>query len=151
MGVKTNTDLAVESFVGNIANESIRTVGPELIFGTLFDHLGFNVVPDELFRHLTIARLVYPTSKLKTADYLWRYRGEKISVDRIYRFLDTLNKKYKEQVEDVAFQNTKKLLGQITVVFYGVIRNSGIHQEYYQKFLQEKHTRNVCELSMFSP
>jgi len=118
LSVKTNADLAVESFVGKIANDSIRTIGPELIFGTLFDRLGFNVVPSMLFRHLTIARLVYPTSKLKTADYLWRYRGEKISVDRIYRFLDTLNKKYKEQAEDVAFQNTKKLLGQITVVFY---------------------------------
>lgn len=118
IGVKSNADLTVESFVGKIANESIRTVGPELIFGTLFDRLGFNIVPNELFRHLTIARLVYPTSKLKTVDYLWRYRGEKISVDSIYRFLDTLNKKYKEQVETVAFQNTKKLLGQITVVFY---------------------------------
>ena len=45
-------------------------IGPELLLGKLFDEIGFNKVKGELFRHLVIARLCYPASKLKTTDYL---------------------------------------------------------------------------------
>jgi len=70
------------------------------------------------FRHITIARLVYPTSKLKTVDYLYRYRGIKISVDAICRFLDKLASTHKETVERIAFEYTKRQLKNISVVFY---------------------------------
>ena len=72
--VKTKEELVIEKFCKELGNHNIRTIGPELIFGKLFDHIGFNVVPKKLFRHLVIARLAYPTSKLKTIDYLLRYR-----------------------------------------------------------------------------
>ena len=79
----------------------------------------FNEIKNTLFRHITIARLAYPASKLKTVDYLYRYLGIDISEDKIYRFLDELNKTYKEKVEKIAYQNTKKHLGgTISVVFY---------------------------------
>jgi hypothetical protein len=42
--------------------------GPELLLGKLFDEIGFNKIKDELFRHLVIARLCYPVSKLKTTE-----------------------------------------------------------------------------------
>src|SRR5208283_3543077 len=67
---------AVLDFVQTISNASIRTIGPELIFGRLFDEIGFGVIPEPLFRDIVVARLVYPASKLKTADYLYRYRGK---------------------------------------------------------------------------
>jgi len=111
-------DQGIKNFVESISNLQVRTIGPELIFGTLFDRIGFNVVADELFRHITIARLSYPTSKLKTVDYLYRYRGIKISVDTIYRFLDKLAGTHKETVEKVAFEYTKKQLKKISVIFY---------------------------------
>jgi transposase len=95
-----------------------RTSPLKLIFGALFESIGFDVVPGELFRHLVITRLAYPTSKLKTADYLYRYKGVSISVQTIYRFLDTLNEQYKEQVERISYEHTKKILGTISVVFY---------------------------------
>ena len=53
----------------------ISLVGPELILGKLFDEIGFNGIKDELFRHLVITRLCYPASKLKTTDYLFKYKG----------------------------------------------------------------------------
>ena len=59
-------------FVQTLDNASVRTVGPELIFGRLFDEIGFDAIPEPLFRDMVIARLVYPTSKLKTVDYLYR-------------------------------------------------------------------------------
>jgi len=118
-GVKTKEDHAIENFLSDLKNAQIRTIGPELIFGTLFDHIGFHAVPDELFRHLVVARLAYPTSKLKTVDYLYRYRGISVSVQTIYRFLDTLNNRHKEAVEKIAYDHTKKTLGgTISVVFY---------------------------------
>lgn len=117
--IKSKGDLAIESFIGSLSNAQVRTVGPELIFGALFDRIGFNVVPEELFRQVTVARLAYPASKLKTIDYLYRYRGLSLSVDAVYRFMDKLSSKYKEQVEGVAYRYTKERLGgTIAVVFY---------------------------------
>jgi len=58
----------VLDFVQTLQNASIRTVGPDLIFGRLFDEIGFNAISEQLFRDIVIARLVYPTSKLKTVD-----------------------------------------------------------------------------------
>jgi transposase len=112
-------EIVIQQFVENLSNKQIHTIGPELIFGTLFDKIGFNAVKDELFRHLVIARLSFPTSKLKTVDYLARYKNIFISVDSIYRFLDDLKNRYKDQVERIAFEHTSKILqGTIAIVFY---------------------------------
>lgn len=117
--VKSSDDLVIENFLSNFTNAQVRTLGPELIFGTLFDRIGFNVVKSDLFRHLVVARLAYPTSKLKTVDYLYRYRGVKIGIDALYRFLDKLGSRYKRLVENVVYGYTKHALkGKITVVFY---------------------------------
>ncbi|MEX1135984.1 MAG: IS1634 family transposase, partial [Balneolales bacterium] len=95
--------------------------GPELVLGKLFDTIGFNQVPDTLFRHLVIARLCYPVSKLKTADYLFKYQGETIDVERIYRYLDKLYNKQKELVQQISYDHTLKVLDhEIRVVFYDV-------------------------------
>lgn len=115
---KTSSELAIEEFLKQFSNRQIHTIGPELIFGTLFDRIGFNIIKDDLFRHITISRLAYPTSKLKTVDYLYRYQGINIQVDSVYRFLDKLNDKYKDTVEKVAYAYTKKILKQVAVVFY---------------------------------
>ncbi len=105
-------------FVQTLENAAIRTVGPELIFGRLFDEIGFGVIPEELFRDIVVARLVYPTSKLKTVDYLYRYRGKMVSVQSVYRFLDRLNEQYSRQAQQVAYQHSRKVLQRIQVVFY---------------------------------
>lgn len=116
--MQTEADMVVENFVEDLSNAHVRTIGPELIFGTLFDRLGFDAIEDDLFRHIVIARLAYPTSKLKTVDYLQRYRGITVSVQSIYRFLDTLNSTHKDRVERIAYEQTKRTLGTISVVFY---------------------------------
>ncbi len=117
--VRSKEDLALENFVESLKNSQVRAVGPELIFGALFDRIGFSSIKEELFRHLTIARLAFPvTSKLKTVDYLRRYRGIETSKDAIYRFLDQLNSRYKEDVTAIAYQYTKARLGAIACVFY---------------------------------
>ena len=114
----TKENAAVVGFMHTLSNTAIRTIGPDHIFGTLFDRIGLGSVPEPLFRHLVVARLAYPKSKLKTADYLKRYRGIDVDVNDIYRFMDTLNTSHKTTVETIAFTHTKKTLGTITVVFY---------------------------------
>lgn len=101
--------------------DSIQLAGPELLLGRLFDEIGFNKIKGELFRSLVITRLVYPVSKLKTTDYLFKYTGSIIDVERIYRYLDKLNGKYKEQVQQISYAHTLKILNdQMSVVFYDV-------------------------------
>jgi transposase len=112
-------DKAVEEAFSILANSNIRTVGPELIFGKIFDHIGFNAIDQEMFRHLVISRLTFPLSKLKTVEYLYRYQGVHLSIDSVYRFLDKLNTDLKNQVEQIAYNHTLKVLeGNISVVFY---------------------------------
>jgi len=99
----------------------IYMLGPELILGKLFDQIGFDVIREPLFRSIVLARLVYPGSKLKTVEYLLRYQGVQIEVDAVYRFVDKLDKEYKELLQQISFAHTQKILGQPTsVVFYDV-------------------------------
>jgi transposase len=112
-------DTLVEQVMNSLGNASIRTVGPEPIFGKIYDHIGFQVIEQEMFRHLVISRLAFPLSKLKTVDYLYRYQGVQLDIDAVYRFLDKLNSSLKAQVEQVAFTHTKKILeNNLSVVFY---------------------------------
>lgn len=118
LSLKSKQTFILEHFLQNLTNNSLQVIGPELIFGALFDSIGFNIIPDILFRHLVITRLVYPTSKVKTVDYLKRYQDKEISVDQIYRFLDDLQSKHKTTVERVTYNYTKNILNNISVVFY---------------------------------
>ena len=115
----SENDILVEQLFDALNNSSIRTVGPEIIFGRIYDHIGFNVIEESLFRHLVIARLAFPLSKLKTVEYLYRFQGVVLDIDAIYRFLDKLNDKLKHQVEQITFAHTKRILGgNISIVFY---------------------------------
>lgn len=115
----SKTDTIVDSIFELLSNASIRVVGPELIFGKIFDKIGFNEIKEELFRHLVISRLAFPLSKLKTIEYLYRYQGISLNKDTVYRFLDKLNSQLKESVEQIVFNHTKQILGgNISVVFY---------------------------------
>lgn len=112
-------DTLIESFLSEVQNAQIRTIGPELVFGKVFDFIGFNTISEPLFRHLVIARLAFPLSKLKTIEYLYRFQGVYLDLDTVYRFLDKLNEQLKEKVEQIAFTHTKSVLNNdISIVFY---------------------------------
>jgi len=105
--------------IKDLSNDNIRVVGPDLVFGRIFNHIGFNKIKDPLFKDLSISRITHPGSKLNLSEYLRENNREEITVDRIYYFLDRLNSRYKEKVEDISFNYTKRLLGgNIGVVFY---------------------------------
>lgn len=72
-----------EPKISELTNDDIRVIGPELVFGKIFDHIGFNQIKDQLFRDLSISRITHPGSKLNLAEYLRDNNREEISVDRI--------------------------------------------------------------------
>lgn len=116
-----NDENIFDNFVKKLSTNSIICIGPELIIARLFDYIGFNkIVDEEILKHLVVSRLINPGSKLKVIEYLKRYRNIDIDVMRIYRFMDKFHLKYKEEIEQVAFNHTKKVLGEITVLFYDV-------------------------------
>lgn len=101
--------------------EDFRLMGPELLLGKIFDEIGFNKIPDELFRHLVITRLVYPVSKLKTVDYLFKYKGILIDVESVYRYMDKLKIHQMRQVQDISYGHTLKIVDHpLSIVFYDV-------------------------------
>ncbi len=115
----SQSDANIEGFLNTLKNADVSVIGPELVFGKIYDHIGFNAINEVLFRHLVIARLAFPLSKLKTIDYLQRYQGVRLNISSIYRFLDKLNNTLKTQVEKIAFNHTLKLhKNQISIVFY---------------------------------
>ncbi|MEI9910842.1 MAG: IS1634 family transposase [Bacteroidota bacterium] len=101
--------------------QKVVVIGPELILGNLFDQIGYDEIPGNLFRHLVITRLVYPGSKLKTVDYLLQYKGTYTNKDKIYRYMDQFHLKYKEKVIALTFEHTRQILNnQISVAFYDI-------------------------------
>ena len=108
-----------ESFLSFLNNDHIQVIGPELIYGSLFDKIGYNQIKELMFRHLVITRLYNPGSKLKTVEYLRNYLGIEKDIQEVYRFLDKLSDKLKEQVEDITYQHTRNILkGTPSVLFY---------------------------------
>jgi transposase len=98
-----------------------RLVGIDYVLGKLFDEIGFNKIKDELFRDLVLYRLVYPRSKLKTTQFLYRYQQKRYTEDDIYRYMDKLHGTQKEQVQQISYEHTYKTLGnQVSMVFYDV-------------------------------
>ena len=115
----SETDTIIDSIFESLGNASIRVVGPELIFGKIYNKIGFNEIGESLFRHLVISRLAFPLSKLKTIDYLYRYQGISLNINTVYRFLDKINSQLKDKIEQITFKHTKQILGdKISVVFY---------------------------------
>lgn len=110
-----HTDLVLDGL------EEISVRGPELLLGKLFDQVGFNQLNDDLFKQLVFARLCYPSSKLKTSDYLFKYQNKVIDVQTIYRYMDKLHKQQNSKIQEISYQHTLKILdGAINVVFYDV-------------------------------
>ena len=114
-----NEQQIFEQFTNGI--QSIDVVGPELLLGSIFNEIGFNAISDFIFRQLVIARLCFPVSKLKTTDYLVKYNSISLDIDSVYRYLDKLYNTQKEQVQQISYDHTLKVLNNnISIVFYDV-------------------------------
>ena len=78
--------------VGNM--DAVLLNGPQLLLNQAYDRIGFNQIPDEILRHLVIARVSQPRSKLATVAYLKSYYDEDVDLNHIYRYMDKLYNTY---------------------------------------------------------
>ena len=86
-----------------------------------YDSIGFNAIEDEVLRHLVIARLTQPRSKLATVDYLKSYYDEDVDLNRIYRYMDKLHSTQQELAQSISVEHTRSLFGgRLGLVFYDV-------------------------------
>lgn len=116
-------DDVIFDFMSSLSNSQVRVHGPELVYGSLYDQIGYGAIGDDMFRHLVVCRLFNPGSKLKTIDYLNRFLHVDVSVDSVYRFIDRLSPAegcgIKQRAEQISFAHTQKVLGgHVGVVFY---------------------------------
>lgn len=112
-----------EQLVSNVLNsiQTIKRIGYDLLLGRIFTAIGFGDIKDEYFRELVLARIAFPKSKLKTTEYLYRYKQIDWDEDQLYRYLDKLYGSQKDLVQQISFQHTSKILNNnISVVFYDV-------------------------------
>ncbi len=114
----SDKDETILDFAHTLSNSNVIPIGAKLVFGRLYDKIGFGAIEAPLLKALVLSRIIYQGSKLKLTQYLRRYENRSISVQRIYRFMDTFHSRYKAEAEQIAFVHTKKILGQIHVVFY---------------------------------
>jgi len=115
----SDTNQFIQSALNNISSHKLA--GIDLVLGKIFDEIGFNQIENELFKDLVLYRLVYPKSKLKTTEYLYRYAQKNYSEDDVYRYMDKLYDTEKELVQQISYEHTQSILNdKINVVFYDV-------------------------------
>lgn len=78
----------LRAYAATLDQGRIELAGPELLFGFLFDRLHLGEGRESLFRHLVMARLADPGSKLRVTGYLQRYLGKPCEPEVIYRLVD---------------------------------------------------------------
>jgi len=101
--------------------DTILINGTQLLLDRVYDSIGFNCIPDEILRHLVIARVSEPSSKLATTEYLKSYYDEDVDLNHIYRYMDKLYNTQMEQVQQISVTHTRKILGgKVGVMFYDV-------------------------------
>ena len=101
-----------KSFKAKLLNWHIT--GYHLVFGKVYDLVGFS---NNMLRDLVVARIVHPKSKDATVRYLRNYLGIMLSKDKIYRFLDTLDK---NKLTEIAYKFVSLKNNGISLIFYDV-------------------------------
>lgn len=133
---------------------SHRLVGVKYVLGKIFDEIGFGQIQDELFRDLVLYRLIYPKSKLKTTEFLYRYEQKSYSEDQVYRFMDKLHSKHKETVQQISYTHTLRVLGEeihavfydVTTLYFEIEREDEIKKAGFSKDGKHKHPQIVLGL-----
>lgn len=101
--------------------DAVLINGTQLLLNQVYDEIGFNRIPDEILRHLVIARVSQPRSKYATVDYLKSYYDEDIDLNHIYRYMDKLYNTQMELAQQISVEHTKKIFGgKIGLMFYDV-------------------------------
>ena len=101
--------------------DSVLINGTQLLLNQVYDSIGFNQIPDDILRHIVIARVSQPKSKLATVEYLKSYYDEDVDLNHIYRYMDKLYNTQMELAQQISVEHTRKIFGgKIGLMFYDV-------------------------------
>ena len=101
--------------------DSVLINGTQLLLNQVYDSIGFNQIPDDILRHIVIARVSQPKSKLATVEYLKSYYDEDVDLNHIYRYMDKLYNTQMELAQQISVDHTRKIFGgKIGLMFYDV-------------------------------
>ena len=93
-----------------IETSGLRTIGQfhqgaDLVLGHLFDRLGIEQGKAGLLRLLVIARILLPSSKRRTLQFLNQSFDTALDLDQVYRFMDVIAK-----IQDEILSSTRNYL-----------------------------------------
>jgi transposase len=106
-------------------SEECRVVeGIHAIFGAVLDKFDLQrilgVRQYELLRHVIMARIAWPSSKLRASENLLKHFNVDISVDRMYRLMDTLEGQ-EASIQGTLLNALRPLIGEkVEVLFFDV-------------------------------
>lgn len=147
-----NEKAQAEQYLDQI--EQIRSVGPDLLLGHIYDEIGFAQLEDEILKKLVDSRICFPLSKLKTSEYLDLSQAYPLKVGQIYRYMDELYKSRKEPVQQISYQHTCQILNQspqivfydVTTLYFEIDREDELRKTGFSKEGKHQHPQIVLGL-----
>ena len=101
--------------------DAVLINGTQLLLNQVYDNIGFNLIDDEILRHLVIARVSQPMSKLATTEYLESHYDQDVDLIHIYRYMDELYNTQMELAQQISVAHTQRILGgKLGLMFYDV-------------------------------
>jgi len=116
------------------------------IYGTLFDELNLKSIfksPSRnnnavnVFKQIVMARIANPDSKRASVKGLEEQFGVSLNLDQIYRMMDKIDDKAIENLNEVAYRETKRLFNEkIDVIFFDATTL------YFESFTEDEFKKN---------
>jgi len=108
-----------------LREESRIVTGIHDIYGSFYDEVGFSrvfktcPVSKKVMKDIVMARLAKPCSKRSSCELLEKDFGIRISLEKIYRMMDTLTEDREQHLQDKCWNHTRELFTEeIKVMFY---------------------------------
>ncbi len=141
---RRNEDKELNVNLKNIREESRITTGIHEVFGKVYNEIGFDKllgarkkVSAKNLYNMVMARIANPKSKRGSVTDLSNDFGINISLDSVYRMMDSIGDNVVEKACELSHQNTKNLLGDdITLLFYDCTTL------YFESFTEDELKKN---------
>jgi|GEM_PF-4121836 len=123
---ETNNDHANDEHhwvdTAKLSEDSRVVEGIHEVFGSVLDKFELQsllgIRQYNVLRHLIMARVAWPSSKLRASENLLKHFNVDISVDRMYRFMDALEAQ-ESRIQGALFNAFRPLIGEkVEVLFF---------------------------------
>ena len=159
--ISVNNDTTVK--ITNLENESTVIEGPMEVVEKIFNYMGYdrifgNTARDvgnrTLLKQMLAGILAHPASKLSMSEWFAQACAIDVSEDRIYRFLDGLQKR-EDRVKKIVRNNSEGLfessptlmLFDVTTIYNESTREDNLRKNGYSKDNKVNETQTVLALA----